>query len=269
MVPNLTEYHRPQTLDEALKLLHDSHAAPLAGGTGLLVTPNKQINAVVDLQSLDLRGIKIDDGKLRIGATTTLADIVESEILSGNAGQLLRDAAHRAGPNTYRNAATAGGLIASRPPVSELLTAWLVLDAQLELAGAEPASRPLADYFAGASAEGLIVGVSLAWPATGVGAAHHVARTPSDSPIVHVTAWAGKSGVRVAAGGMGVRTVRLSQVEQAVAAGLTEATVEAAVGAVEAIMPLTDFRGSAEYRRAMLSVLVRRALRNCMPHARR
>jgi CO/xanthine dehydrogenase FAD-binding subunit len=260
MLPNLTEYHRPATLAEALRLLREAQTAPLAGGAHLLAAPNKALAAVVDLQSLGLRGLHSDGGRLRLGAMTTLAELAEAGGLAGNAGSLLRDAARRAGPNTYRNAATLGGLAASRPAASELLTALLALEAQVEYAEAPLASRSLADALAGSRRQNLIAALTLAWPAEGAGAAHRVGRTPSDSPIVHVTAWAGPNGVRVAAGGIADRTIRLPQVEQAVAAGLTEATIAAAAKAAESVSPPSDFRGSPEYRRAMLGVLLRRAL---------
>jgi carbon-monoxide dehydrogenase medium subunit len=73
-------------------------------------------------------------------------------------------------------------------------------------------------------------------------------------------AWAGPQGVRVAAGGIGPHVMRLTQVEQVVAGGLNSESIEGAVAATTALIPLPDFRGSTEYRRAMLGVLVRRVL---------
>ena len=75
----LTEYHKPATLDEALKLLRRTRlkTVPLAGGTSLVPEAARDVQAVVDLNALDLSFIKTSEvsGDLRgleIGATTKL-----------------------------------------------------------------------------------------------------------------------------------------------------------------------------------------------------
>ncbi|MCC6190359.1 MAG: hypothetical protein IT318_15120 [Anaerolineales bacterium] len=132
----------------------------------------------------------------------------------------------------------------------------LALGAELELAGEAPETVALDAYLD--EPRGLIAAVRLPWPQAGAGGAHAIGRTPADTPIVHVTAWAGADGTRLAAGGVGARVARLARAEQALAQG-----VEAAVSAAAALEPPGDFRGSAEYRRAMLGVLLRRVLRDC------
>lgn len=262
MLPKLTQYHRPETPEAALRLLQDAGAVPLAGGTTVLATPDEGVEQVVDLQALDWRAISTDAGWLRLGSLVTLAELEAAEVVNGAAGDLLRQAAHRAGPNTHRNAATLGGLIGGRPAASDLLAALLVLGAELELAGAEHSTCPLETYLAG-QAQGLIAAVRVSWPQAGAGAAQAIGRTPADAPIVHVAVWAGPAGVRVSAGGVGPRVVRLTAAEAALKAAPTAlaAAVEAALASVN---PVGDFRGTAEYRRAMVGVLLRRALAACI-----
>ena len=75
---------------------------------------------------------------LDVGATCTLTDLAAAlarDYPSDPASVLLREVIQREGPNTYRNAATLGGSIASRLPDSELLAALLVLEARLTFAG--------------------------------------------------------------------------------------------------------------------------------------
>lgn len=256
MLPKLTRYVRPSTPAEALEVLREPGSAPLAGGTQLLATVNAEVEQVVDLQALDWRRIDTLPGWLRLGSLVTLAELAQAEHLTGPAGELLRRAAYRAGPNTFRNAATLGGLIGARPASSELLAVLLVLAAELELAGDSLETLSL-EAFLGAP-RGLIAAVRLPWPSAGAGAAHAIGRTPADAPIVHVAAWAGPGGTRLAAGGVGPRVMRLPGAERALALGL-----EAAAAATAVLEPRGDFRGSAEYRRAMLGVLVRRALQDC------
>ena len=88
--------------------------------------------AVVDLQDLGLGEIQMEAGRLRLGAMTRLVDL-DSYLLAqdeaedgaepGNCAPLLRKAIRQAGPNTYRNAATIGGIVGARLPDSELLAA--------------------------------------------------------------------------------------------------------------------------------------------------
>jgi probable selenate reductase FAD-binding subunit len=260
MLPKLNQYHRPDRPEDALALLNQSGAVPLAGGTTLLATPDSQLEQVVDLQELQWRTISAEANWLRLGSLATLADVASADLLLGAAGDLLRQAALRAGPNTYRNAATLGGLIASRPEASELLAALLVLRAELVLAGSPPESVPLEQYLA--EPRGLIEAIRLPWPQEGRGAAQSIGRTPADTPIVHVVAWVAGADARLAAGGVGPQVLRLTQAEQIWEGGAGEAAA-AAEAAVAEVAPQGDFRGSAEYRQAMLGVLVKRALAQC------
>jgi CO/xanthine dehydrogenase FAD-binding subunit len=74
----ILEYHRPQTLDEALLLLTQPNTVPLGGGT-LLSAQKADPVSVVDLQSLGLNTIKKQGNNLEIGATTTLQQLLEDD----------------------------------------------------------------------------------------------------------------------------------------------------------------------------------------------
>ncbi len=258
-------YHRPESLDEALTLLARPGSAPLAGGTKLLATEQGLPGtAVIDLQALGLGQVQLvttnDMPTVAAGATLTLTQLnhfLQAELPEHPAAALLQTAVTQAGPNTYRNAATLGGTIASRLPDSELLAALLVLEASLTLHSPHQENTvSLADYLAdGERPSGLITAVTIPLPA-GQGASHRVARTPADYPIVSVTGWRLADGsVRLAATGLGERPFRLHAAEQA---GDDVAT---AVNAAQAANSHPgDFRGSASYRADMAAVLTRRTL---------
>ena len=246
-----THYYRPENLEDALRLLAQPDTLPLAGGTKLLTGDVE--SAVVDLQAVGLNQINWADGVLHVGATATLTDLatalVEKE--DGPAG-LLQQAIHLAGPNTYRNAATLGGTIASRLPDSELLAALLVLEATLHLPNDE--SMSLVDYLAVEERPStLITTITIPWTA-GQGRSERVARTPADYPIVSITLWQPAGGSsRLAATGLGARPFRLTNAE----AKLDD--VEAAAAAAKAANQHSgDFRGDAAYRAEMAAVLTRR-----------
>ncbi|MBK8987925.1 MAG: FAD binding domain-containing protein [Chloroflexi bacterium] len=252
-------YYRPDNLPEALRLLSQPNVFVLAGGTNLLT--GDVAGAVVDLQGLGLNQIQHTAVTLHLGATVTLANLVdwlrEQADPTGMAGLLLQ-AIRQAGPNTYRHAATVGGVIASRLPDSELLAALLVLETGLEMQTPEPASLTLADYLlAEERPSGLITHVVIPW-GSGRFAAERVARTPADAPIVSVTGWQPEGGrPRLAATGIGPRPTRLAQAEAALAAGDAAAAVQASQSAGH---HPGDFRGDAAYRQEMTAVLARRVL---------
>jgi CO/xanthine dehydrogenase FAD-binding subunit len=259
-----SNYHRPKTVEEALKLLAQPDTVPLGGGTKLLAA-DLTAHAVVDLQALGLDQVHIDHNKLHLGAMVRLVDwaaYLAADAGSGSPAELLQKAIHQAGPNTYRNAATVGGTTAARLPDSELLAAMLVLEAELLLHKPHPETISLADYLAAEERpDGLITEVRLAWE-SGQGSSERVARTPADYPIVSVTKWQPDGRPpRLAATGIDSRPVRLTQSEARLTEAQTAETVESAArAAAEQCRHPGDFRGDTAYRAEMAAVLTRRLL---------
>lgn len=259
-------YYRPDDLDEALMHLSQPETAALAGGTELLAQEGGvPLAAVVDLQDLGLDQISIEDNRLRVGAMATLDDLdrfLARELGSSAATPLLQKAIHQAGPNTYRNAATLGGVCASRLADSELLAALLVLGTDLSYRA--PASNliSLDEYLqADEQPQGLITEILIPW-VDGQGAAARVARTPKDYPIVSVTTWQPAAGTpRLAASGLGQRPLRLTAAESKLLGERDETSVAAAADAArDANVHPGDFRGDAGYRADMAAVLTSRVL---------
>jgi CO/xanthine dehydrogenase FAD-binding subunit len=259
-------------LDEALLLLARPDMVALAGGTTLLAgavpEPPVLAGGVVDLQDLGLNQVKVAGGRLVVGAMVRLVEVaayLEQNGRPGEAAALLSTAIRQAGPNTFRNAATMGGVIGGRPADSELLAALLVLEADLMLqwAGVEPFTLSLAEYLAaGERPVGLITEIGLPWQ-TGQGASERVARTPADYPIVAVTGWRPDGGtIRLAATGISARPVRLGAAEAALVDDLDDNAIEQAGAAARGSSDHPgDFRGDRAYRAEMAAVLTRRVLR--------
>lgn len=244
-------YYRPTRLEEALHYLAQPDTVPLGGGTKLLAA---DITAgVVDLQDLGLDQIQVINGRLHVGAMARLADL--EAFVDGHS--LLAAAVHRAGPNTYRHAATSGGSIAARLPDNELLAALLVLEASLTVYTPQAEVMSLPQFWNRQKPSDLIAEIRIPWGA-GRGALERVARTPADYPIVSVTAWQPEGeGVRLAATGVAALPVRLRAAEAALAEEGIEKAAEAAGG--ECRHP-GDFRGDHQYRAQMAAVLTRRIL---------
>ncbi|MDE0630855.1 MAG: FAD binding domain-containing protein [Caldilineaceae bacterium] len=259
----LAEYHRPETLAAALELLADrtSRRLPLAGGAHLVgaleTRQRRDVDGVVDLAALNLSYLQQAGASLRVGAMTTLTDLVEHPLSATLASGILPRTARFEGPLNLRNAATAGGLVALAEPDSELFAALLALNTAVvtvdrdgvescrqldnfDLSLPGPAGRPA-----------LITEIRLPLdPAAGGHA--RIARTPMDRCIVAAVVVAAADG-RSAQGG------------PAAAEGeIATRTALCGVGprprlAGGPLTPKGDYKGSAAYRSTMAEVVVRRA----------
>jgi len=167
-----------------------------------------------------------------------------------------------------------GGALAVAAPDDALIAALLVCDAGVQLYASDGFREiPLPDFLPRRAellgSPALIIEVTLPVPAAGAGAGlATVARTPADSPIVLAAAALRVEGTqcasaRLALGGVAPTAVRVADVE-AILVGqpISAESIGAAAARVsELIEPSGDFRGSAEYRRAMACLLSERALR--------
>jgi CO/xanthine dehydrogenase FAD-binding subunit len=245
IMPTLKAYHRPATVAEALQLLArpDVNTAIISGGTHLVVNLSDMIEEVVDLQATGLNEISYTGQGMIIGATVTLQSLVDDS----QAPPLLREMAKREGPNTLRQAATLGGLVASPHKESELLAALLLFEAEIEIQSTGGRKTiPLPQFLRDiptALGRGLVSTITLS--TLGQTAADRVARTPADRPIVAVLARRGPDNqVRLALCGVAATPILLD----------SNTDIKAAIN------PPSDFRGSREYRRQMAATLARRVL---------
>jgi len=272
MLPNLRVYHRPTTLDEAVRLIRPPAVVPLGGGTVLLPARDPAVEEVVDLSGLGLTYIRAGEDGVRIGATTPLQHLLESpplaDLTRSHIGPVLRLTASR----NLRGQATVGGTVASGGPENPFLVFLLALDAGLTVYQPEASSLSLAAFLEdrdGLLRRGaLIAELSIPNPRASYGLGFaHVGRTPRDRPIVCAAAFLHLDGgvcreVRLALGGVAERPLRARDAEAFLQGRppTPENIQEAASRAAAPLNPPGDFRGSSEYRRAMAEVLARRAL---------
>jgi CO/xanthine dehydrogenase FAD-binding subunit len=272
MLPNLRAYHRPTTLDEAVRLIRPPAVVPLGGGTVLLPARDPAVEEVVDLSGLGLTYIRAGADGIRIGATTPLQHLLESpplaDLTRGHIGPVLRLTASR----NLRGQATVGGTVASGGPENPFLVLLLALDAGLTVYQPEASLLSLAAFLEdrdGFLRRGaLIAELFIPNPRASYGLGFaHVGRTPRDRPIVCAAAFLHLDGgvcreVRLALGGVAEHPLRARDAEAFLQGRppTPENIQEAASRAAAPLNPPGDFRGSSEYRRAMAEVLARRAL---------
>jgi len=248
----IIEYHRPQTLDEALSLLARSglKTLPLGGGT-LLNRPSDERFAVVDLQALGLNALERRGNSLSLGAMVTLQALLESPGLHPALDAAIR---HEASYN-LRQVATLAGTLVSADGYSPFATALLAMDASLELKSATtPASRmSLGDFLPvrGDDLSGRLI-TSMTLPLNVSLAYEAVARAPFDLPIVCVALARWPSGrTRLALGGFGDAPVLALD-------GPEPGGIE--VAARNAFSQAGDEWASAEYRQDVAATLAQRCL---------
>ncbi|MCU0503231.1 MAG: FAD binding domain-containing protein [Anaerolineae bacterium] len=282
MLLNLREYHRPgdaEGVAQALKLLSrpDIRTVLLAGGDALVGAADPAVEAVVDLQALaalDFISVDASTQVLRVGVMTTRAAL-EQYLERETPGALYRvvaEGARQWSGNVQRNRATVGGAIATAAPNDPLVVALLACNAQVTLMTLlGPRTLSMSEFLPARAAllaePALIAEVSVSPDREAAWALASVARTPSDAPIVIAVAMLSLehgrcAAARVALGGVAEMPIMLPEIATAVVGQIPSPKLFAAVGnrAATLAQPTGDFRGSAEYRRAMAGVLTERAL---------
>lgn len=252
----ITAYHRPHSLDEAMKLLSrpTPTTVPLGGGTVLTHDRGGSLE-VVDLQALGLNRISQRGKSLDVGASVTLQQLLESEQCPAAMAAALRLEA----TVNLRNASSVAGAVMVCDGRSAFLTVLLALDARLEVRNPRARSLALGDLLPTrleVRPGFLITGIEL--PLGAKLAYDYVARTPADSPIASVALAQWPSGrTRMAVGGFG--PMPLLAMDGNEAGGVEMA-------ARNAFHEANDPWGSAEYRMDVAATLARRCLERLTTH---
>ena len=280
---NSYDYLKPQSLYEVWDLNRKFPGARyIAGGTDLMVqVKNRELkpSALISLRSIpELSGIEIGD-KTRIGAMTTIADLINHPEL-GTLFPLLIQAAKRLGGPQIRNVASIGGNLCNCSPCSDTALPLLVLEARVVLKRPEGAREvPLNEFFIGPGESCLLPGeilteILLDKPAPGARAIFKKkGRVKIDLAIASVAVLLEMDGdtgkckkTRIAAGSVAPVPLRLKKVEE-----LFENTeiseemlIEAEKIAASSVSPITDIRSTADYRRQIVGVYVKRAVQELL-----
>lgn len=279
MLPAL-DYHRPATLGEACSLLErfGADAVALAGGTDVVVDLRRGARRPRHLVSLrdvaELRGIRVADGLLRLGALTTAAEMAAAPELPAARPDLLDALRVFAGPQ-IRNVATLGGNLCTAASCGDLAPMLIALGARVRLAGpAGERTLPLEEFFRDARATVLapgeiLVEVTVPVRAAGDGARYEAfgRRAASFITVAGVAAAVHiENGncrrARVVLGAVAPIPLLVPAAAKALEGRAPDdASIGAAAAAARAAaLPISDVRGSAEHRRDIVEVLTRRAL---------
>ena len=264
----------------ALLAEHGATAKILAGGTDLLVElkdTQRPPGVVVDIsRAQDLKGISLTEVGLRIGALATHGEIMRSAAIRDLCPALV-EAAHSIGAVQTRNLGTIGGNLMTCVPSMDSGPALIALEAQVTVAGPDGQRRmPLSDLFVGPRRTSLVGGellVDIIIPKPNVGkpAAFQKfgLRKGQALALVNVAAslWVDRARTafvapRIALGAVAPTVIRAPRAEAFLdgRAVTPEAMDEAGRIAATEAKPISDFRASADYRRDLIAVLVKRTL---------
>ena len=277
----MPELFVPSRLEDALEFMaeHAGFAMPIAGGTDVMIDTRvgrASPDWLVDLSPLEtLAGLAFDGDVLRIGALTRIRALELDAEVARRATAVV-EAARVLGSVQIRTMATVGGNICHATPSAEMPPVLLVHDAVAAVAGPDgERTLLLPELFAGPGrttlkSSELLTAVTLRAPEEHSGSCYlrQTVRWAMDLAGVGVAAAVEAdggvvTGARVALGAVAPIPLLVDEAAAAVLGGpLTlETAAEAGARAADACSPITDARGTAEYRRQVVAVLVARALR--------
>ena len=279
------DYVRAGSLKEASELASEkgSKAILMAGGTDvILLMKAKAVPAdtVIDIKEIsDLDSIVFSEGEgMRIGALAKLFDIQTSDIVREKM-PALADAAHYVASAQIRRKGTMAGNICNASPSADTASILLAIDAKVKVYNNENEKEiSIGDFFKGFKKTCLEKGdivteIFVPELKKGEGSAYfkHSVRKAMDLAIVGVAAWIKMDGSRVAdcriaMGGVGTTPLRAYSAEKILKGSeLTDDLLEkAAVAASEECSPISDVRASAEYRKDMIRVYTKRAVKKAV-----
>ena len=254
-------YQKPTSVADAVKLLADPDAKPLAGGQTLIPVLKQRLNKpniVVDLAKLGLSGITVAGGTVTIGAMTPHATVARSGEVK-RAIPALASLAAGIGDPAVRYRGTIGGSLANNDPTADYPAAALALMATIKT---NKRSIAADDYFKGMFTTALEPGeiiTAVEFPVPEKAGYEKFRNPASRYAMVGVFVARGPKGVRVAVTGAGQNGVfRHTAFEQALAKSWTESALVGVATPADGLN--SDIHGSAEYRAHLVGVIARRAL---------
>ncbi len=287
MITHPFTYEAPTTIDDAVKALGRSREAKvIAGGHSLLPLMKLGLaepDLIVDIRRIaGLREIKSEDGAIVVGALATHRSIADHAAITKTL-TALAEAASAVGDLQVRSRGTIGGSLAHADPAADEPAPTLAFDATIRVIG--PKGRrdiSARDYFKGpfetalASSE-IVVEIRFPAPVGRTGSAYaKFAHPASGFAIVGVAAVVALKGdgtvERAAIGvtGAAASPFRATSAERAIVGTRGDATAiaTAAAKSAEGVTGLSDLVASAEFRKHLVTVYVRRAVERAIEHAR-
>jgi carbon-monoxide dehydrogenase medium subunit len=279
-VPAPFEYERATSVDHAIALLErrGSEARVVAGGHSLLPMMKLRLanlEYLIDINDLgaELGYLTIEPDRVRIGALTRHRDLLESAELAATF-PIFRDAERVIADPVVRNRGTLGGSLCQADPSEDLSAVCTTLNASCVIRGSDGERVvTMEEFYRGpyetAVEDGqILTEVRIPIRPGGSSAYEKVERRAGDWAIVSAgaAAWMDDGQItdaRVGLAAVGPNTTGIPAISDALRGQAPSDELYAQAGAIaaEACTPVTDMRGSADYKRHLANELTQRALR--------
>ncbi len=242
----IKEIVRPQSLEEAYEL-NQKRTNRILGGMLWMRMSNIQIQKAIDLSGLGLDKIEETEEEFSIGCMVTLRELELHTGLNTCFEGLIRRSVEDIVGVQFRNSATIGGSLFGRFGFSDVLTAFLVLDTYVELY--RGGVCPLAEFASGKRDNDILVRV-IVKKTKGHYAYQSYRNTKTDFPVLAVAMAQAENGVKAAVG------ARPQRAEVRIVTDMERDTLKALA---DSFAYGSNMRASAEYRKHLASVLLKRA----------
>jgi len=275
------EYLEPTSVAEACALLKQNggEAKIFAGGAHLTILMKQglyQPRALINIKKIaELKGIRCSDTELSIGALVTHREL-ETSALVRDKFSVLCEAEREVANIRVRHMGTIGGNLASGEPLTDLSQIFIALDGKVKIIGPSgertlPVQELFLDFYTTSLADDEIITevmIPLLPKKSGIEyqrfSSSSVVDKPAAGVAVRLTLERGNEVIqlaRVVLGCVGATPVRARGAEEILIGKrlLLDSAIEAGKAASQECDPITDLRGSAEYKRAIIGVLVKRA----------
>jgi aerobic carbon-monoxide dehydrogenase medium subunit len=279
-VPAPFEYERATSVDHAIGLLErlGDSARLVAGGHSLLPMMKLRLanlEYLIDINDLhgELGYVRVGPDEIRIGAMARHRELLESDELAA-AFPIFRDAEKVIADPVVRNRGTLGGSLCQADPSEDLSAVCTTLNASCVIRGSSGERVVTMEEFhrgpyETAVADGeMLIEVRIPVQAFGSSAYEKVERRAGDWAVVSAGAavWMGGAAIadaRVGLAAVGANTTGIPAISEALRGKAPSEELYAKAGAIaaESCSPVTDLRGSVEYKRHLAAELTKRALR--------
>ena len=273
MIPASFDYQKVKTVDEAIAALSNGDGKILAGGHSLLPAMKLRLNQpakLVDISGISaLKGIKEEDGEIVIGAASTHADIANDKLIKSKLS-FFSEGALLIGDVQVRNHGTIGGSLAHADPASDWPALVLAADAAIEVQGKGGKRRINAtEFFTGLFSTALqeneiIISIRVPVPPEGTKVTYQKFVQPASRfAIVGCAAVRFPDGkTNIAFTGASDNAFRATSAEAALGVTINDESIAAAAdAAVQGVIFLSDNFASAEYRKHLTKIYLKKALK--------
>lgn len=250
---------QPDTIEEAYRILTANKSNTVLGGCAFLRLGSGKINTAIDLSNLNLNYIKELDDEIEIGAMTTFRDIETSPVLNQYFNGVLPGAVSDVIGVQFRNIVTIGATVFSKYGFSDLIPALLALDTEVELC--KGGRMPLEEFLDKPSERDILIKVFIKKNKRKA-VYHSMRKSRSDFPILNVAVSNMDHQWLIVVGARPSRAKIAQKASEELSNGLLniENIENAANMAADELSFESNMRGSAEYRKAVCKVLVKRAV---------